>query len=441
MVNMGLRTPAVSFSGFVVFCGLLAPNLACADDPEEPSPITITCDGHYLTRVTIDGFQNDWEDEVGPVPRVQQLVDGDYLYDWTGPVDASFKSWCRYNRHGLYFAVVGRDNFVVEPRGERPGDLFEVSLLLLDGNELEPTRIIVPIYDNGDGLALPIDEIGAPIEGARGEVSPREDGYFLEFSLPTTALPGLEAPFEPIAFALSHLDWDYDADREHQSVVSTGVAHELDADEWGVLAFDGPRRLAAEVARELGGPLNSDVVFAEFGGAVGIDATFIIGTTIAIAGPSLGDFDWFLVDGLPSGATTRSLEAHDIDHDGAAEIFVTYDRNRWSIDAGGEVRESFTDVWRFRDGELQRTIHQLVRQELPDGQVAALSLTLRERSDRTVVRFSPNDDETTGTREAWIRVDPRSDDEYQPLLLPWDSRSRIDWDITGAGEWVVLSPE
>ena len=439
---MGFRTALRSVALLALFPGLLAH----ADDPPEAAPITVICDGNYFTRVTIDGFQNDWQDEVAPVERVQQLVDGDYLYDWTGPVDASFKPWCRYNRHGLYFAVVGRDNHVVEPRGDQPGDLFEVSLVPGDANGDVPTTIVVPIYDGGDGLALPRRVDGTPIEGARGEVSPREDGYFLEFSLPSDALPGLEEPFQPVAFALSHVDWDYDADREQAAVISTGVdwdrdADDRDPDDWGTLAFDGPDRMATEVARELGGTVASDIVFAEFGGPAGADAAFVVGTTIAVAGPTLGDFDWILVDGLPAGATTTGLEAHDIDHDGSAEIFVTYWRDRRSIDAGGDVRETFTDVWRFRDGQLERAIHQQIGMQLPAGQVARMQLTLRERSNRTIVRFSPDDDETTATAESWIPVDRRSDDEYEPLLLPWDSRSRVEWDVTGAGDWVVLTPQ
>jgi hypothetical protein len=299
----------------------------------------------------------------------------------------------------------------------------------------------VPIYDAGDGIALPRWDDGSPIDGARGEVSPREDGYFLEFSLPFTAIAGLERPFQPVPFALSHVDWDYDADREHAAVISTGVEHELDEDEWGVLAFDGPERLAAEVARELRQDLVSEVIFAEVGGVEGVDAAFLVGNTLVVAGPSLGAFDWILVEAVPSGATMQAIEAHDVDHDGGSELFVTYQRTRRSIDAGGEVRESFMDVWQFRDAQLIRLIHHEVRQELPDGQVVAMDMTLRDRGDRTVVRFTADDDQTRASRDTWIQVEPRSDDAYQSLLLPWASSSRIDWDVTGSGEWVVLASE
>ena len=432
---MGFR--AIAFS--LPLACLFSPGSAVADELPPPRPLAIECDGEYLTRVTIDGLQSDWEAEVDPVERVRQLIGGEYRYDWTGPNDASFKPWCRYNRHGLYFAIIGRDDHVVEPRGDRSGDRMILSLVLGSGDETTPTAVELPLFDSGDGLALPTWEGGDPIEGARGEIALRDDGYFLEFSLPVSALAGLEAPFEPVPFALTHVDWDYDADREQAAVVSTATELGDDPDEWGNLRFDGPARMAAEVVRELDAEAASEPVFAEIGGAAGPEIAFVAGRTLVVAGPTLGDFDWLLVDALPAGATFEGLATYDIDHDGGHEVLITYARTRRSIDAGGDVNEAFTDIWRLRDGEFTRVIHQAVRRTLPDGQLAAMSIRFRDRADRSVVRFEPDEDLTTATRDAWIDVAPRSDDEYEPLLLPWSARNRVDWDVTAAGDWVVIA--
>lgn len=438
MVNMGFRACVLSLTFAAAVVLSFRPSSARADEAADPRPIAVDCDSGYLTRVTIDGLQTDWEAEVGPVHRVQQLVEGDFRYDWTGPNDASFKPWCRYNRHGIYFAVLGRDNHVVEPRGGRPGDRMFVSLELGPRGDREPVIIELPLYDSADGLALPVWENGDPVEGARGEIAIREGGYFLEFSIPSTALTGLEDPFEPVPFALTHVDWDYDADRERAAVISTAAEFDDDLDEWGTLRFDGPDRMVAEVARELGAEVAGTPEFAEVGGADGPELVFVAGATLVVAGPSLGEFDWVMVEALPDGATFEGIRTHDIDHDGGAEIFVTYRRTRRSIDAGGDVEEAFTDAWRLADGEFARLLRQAVRRTLPDGQVASMSLRFRDRSDRSVVRFEPDEDATTATRDSWIQVAPRSDDEYEPLLLPWSERDRVDWDLTAAGEWVVI---
>lgn len=441
MVNMGIHRMQTSSLAFVVIVWLWGPFEASAEDDPEPAPITVDCVGQYYTRVNVDGFQNDWEDEAQPVDRVQQLIDGEHLFDWTGPVDASFKPWCRYSEHALYFAIIGRDNFVVESSDERPGDLFEIRTQVLRDGSMQSVRILVPLFDTGDGLAIPRWDNGDPVEGADGEIAPRQDGYFVEFSIPLNQLPGLEHPFEPRAVALSHIDWDYDASREHESVISTAQDRGSDPDDWGTLVFDGPARAIAEVVRDSGGEPPSVIAFANVGGERGAEVAFATGSVLSIAGPALGAFDWVAAEALPAGAIVRAIDSRDINHDGFDEVFVTYERVRRSIDAGGEVTETITDAWSLRPEGLTRVISQLVGQQLPSGDTLLMQRTYRERSDRTVVRFSPDESRTTAEEDTWISVDPRSDDSYEPLIAPWSSRSRIDWDVTGGGDWVVLSAD
>ncbi len=442
MVNMGFRSPPRYFAAFLVPALLCGPFQASADEISEPESLSIECVGYFYTRVNVDGFQNDWEEEARPVDRVQQLIDGEHLFDWTGPLDASFKPWCRYSDHALYFAIIGKDNLVVEPRGERSGDLFEIRIELLRDGEMQPTRILVPLFDSGDGLAIPRWNDGSPVEGADGEIAPRQDGYFVEFSIPITQLPGLEHPFEPRAVSLSHIDWDYDADREHESVISTSEGRTSDPDQWGTLTFDGPSRAIAEVVRDAGGDTVPEVTaFANVGGEAGAEVAFASGTVLSIAGPALGSFDWVAAEALPSGATVVAIDAYDIDHDGFDEVFVTFERNRRSIDAGGNVTETIMEAWTLRPEGLTRLIRQVVGQQLPNGDAVHLERIFRDRSSRSVVRFSPDDDRTTADEDTWISVDLRSDDEYQPLIAPWSPRSRIDWDVTGGGDWVVLDAE
>ncbi|MFT6397065.1 MAG: hypothetical protein ACJAYU_001811 [Bradymonadia bacterium] len=367
-----------------------------------------------------------------------QLVDGTHLFDWTGPVDASFKPWCRYSEHALYFAIIGRDNFVVEPRGEMPGDLFEIRTEILRDGSMEPTRILVPLFDAGDGLAVPTWENGVPVQGADGEIAPRSDGYFVEFSIPLDQLPGLEHPFAPRPFALSHIDWDYDAASEHEAVISTADVRSSDPEDWGTLVFDGPARAISEVVRDSGGELPTVIAFANVGGESGAEVAFATNTVLSIAGPALGNFDWVAAEALPTGATVVAIDSRDINHDGFDEVFVTFERTRRSIDAGGDVTETITEVWTLGPEGLSLLISQLVGQRLTSGATVTMDRSFRERSDRTVVRFSPNDGQTTAQEDTWIWVDPRSDDGYEPLIAPWSSRSRIDWDVTGGGDWVVL---
>src|SRR5690625_2688109 len=96
-----------------------------APSPGPVEPMTHECATDYRTRVRVDGRSHDWEDEVGTTFRVDQLIAGDFRFDWTGPNDASFLLWCRQDKENLYFAIVGRDNIIVEPKGDKKGDRFE----------------------------------------------------------------------------------------------------------------------------------------------------------------------------------------------------------------------------------------------------------------------------------------------------------------------------
>src|SRR5690625_2688124 len=102
--------------------GLSAAN-AAPPSPGPVEPMTHECATDYRTRVRVDGRSHDWEDEVDTTFRVDQLIAGDFRFDWTGPNDASFLLWCRQDKENLYFAIVGRDNIIVEPKGDKKGEI------------------------------------------------------------------------------------------------------------------------------------------------------------------------------------------------------------------------------------------------------------------------------------------------------------------------------
>lgn len=422
---------------------------AAADDLPEPVPLTLQCNGEFLTQVFIDGLQSDWEAEAPPVERVQQLVEGAYRYDWTGPVDASFMLWCRYTDNGLYFAVVGRDNIITAPEGSDPGDTFEV-FFEIDAPELPPEErrfgARVPLWNVEDTLTpewAPGSALSGEINAGRSAAAPRENGYFVEFDIPYIAAENLDEPFAPIRFVAAHRDWDGDANREELAIVATAPYDREDSSTWGTLEFTGPEALVRHIAEERGaeGAAPFARTFADVGGTAVRDLVMIFDGQLIVTGEGFDDFAWTSVLVVPTeDVTPLGLETHDIDHDGRQEIFVTTRRAERSLDFEGTVYQEFLTVYALRGVELVPILEQEIANELESGERFAMEMVLRERSDRTVVRFR-RPESSTLSREAWIDVDAAIDTDYEPVLTPWGARSVINWDLTADGRWVVLPPE
>ena len=427
-------------------CLLLAGSPALADDPPPVTVMDFTCDGEHLTQVLVDGIQSDWEEEARPTERVGQMVEGAWRYDWTGPVDASFKIWCRYTDHGLYFAVVGRDNEIVEPRGGEDGDLFELMIAVETADGPRPIGVRLPLWDLDEGAATPVWAPGVDEEGevraARGMIGPREGGYFLEFNLPYIASDAFDMPFAPIRFFAAHRDLDYDTRGEEVAIVATAPYDRDDPSTWSQLSFTGPDRAIRGIVFDLGAADPEPAVrhYAHVGGTAASELAMVLDDQLVVAGEGFADFTWTSVSVSENDDYTPiSIASHDIDRDGDDELFYRYSRRRRSIDLGGSMLQEFVAVYDLRGTELVRIIHQEVANELPDGTRFEMELEFRERSDRHVVRFrKPR--ESTMSADAWADVD-EGDPDVQPALLPWGSRDRIDYDIAGDGSWVVLPAE
>ena len=228
-------------------------------EPGEPVALDVVCDGEYRTQVYIDGQQGDWDAESPAVERVMQLVAGGYQYDWTGPNDASFKYWCRYNEHGLSFAVVGRDNVILAPDGSSPGDRMELWMELDRPGTRTSERVVmveIPIWPVlTDRYTTPVWGAGAGRSGelttGRAELAPTETGFFLEFNVPFLAVGEYAEPYAPMRFMLVQRDWDNDAEIEEEVAVGTSPLVTDEPEQWGWMRFTGETDIAGQVRETL----------------------------------------------------------------------------------------------------------------------------------------------------------------------------------------------
>lgn len=412
-------------------------------DAAPPQGYQIDCDGFYRTAVTVDGLQTDWEDEARPAERIQQLVAGAAEYDWTGPADASFRVWCRFNETGLYFAIVGRDNAVVGADGRRAGDRLDFWFELGGGPvPANPVRITVPLGPAAEaGSSPPVwtwprNRTGE-VTGARAELSPRDNGFFAEVYLPYAGLQGLPRPFGAIPFVIAFRDWDYDAPREEEVIVSTGVVGDAVPTVWGTLAYNA---LAARMAhirdRTPGGMALTPTLqtWGHLGGDAGPDLVFVLGDLLIVTGESLGDFAWTAMPLLRSDRETWvSLSLADLDGDGLDEILATVRRPIDAVEGAEGMTRDVLEVLKL-DGETLRTVFvQEVALRHPSGWVLETSLE-RVAAVRRIpahLRFAA----ATGERPR--NLPPGLRDEVgrtTPMVLPGDGARAVVWEI-GEGPW------
>jgi hypothetical protein len=400
-----------------------------------------TCLPVSRTQIFMDGNDEDWARESLPVERVMQLIGGEYQYDWTGPNDASFRLWCRYNEHGLYFAVVGRDNVITAPGGGGGGDRMEV-WLELDRPDLRPQERLVmvevplwPLLD--EGYTTPRWGAGAGRSGdltaSRAEMSARPHGFFLEFNIPFIAIGETSRPLAPIGFTMVQRDWDADAEHEVEVGIGTSPVRSGDASSLGRLHFDTVAQIAQDIRRTRNLPATEmpfGVTFGNIGGTPALDVAFFMGDQIILAGTGFGSFLW-------AGATVRRSDDHtplgvelrDVDGDGRQEIVYRWSERMRTLEGRAMVKE-FLAVFRYDGAQsLARLVYQEVAHEIPG--VGRVEAEVRWSSGSVSIRKATG----TLTRDQWFDADEGVSPEYRELLLPWDTGTRILWSGRG-DQWV-----
>ena len=412
-------------------------------EPGEPVALDVVCDGEYRTQVYIDGQQGDWDAESPAVERVMQLVAGGYQYDWTGPNDASFKYWCRYNEHGLSFAVVGRDNVILAPDGSSPGDRMELWMELDRPGARTSERVVmveIPIWPVlTDRYTTPVWGAGTGRTGelttGRAELAPTDTGFFLEFNVPFLAVGEYAEPYAPMRFMLVQRDWDNDAEIEEEVAVGTSPLVTDEPEQWGWMRFTGETDIAGQVRETLSyGPavMPFGTTYGPIGGGTWQDMAFAMGSHVVAAGRGFGAFSWqaALVTTEPEH-TPLSLALQDIDGDGNGEIFY-----RWSVtvrdpDADRELVQEFMTVFRVSPESIERIIFQEVANEIAG--VGRFEMEMRV-AQGTVSFRKPTS--STLSRDAWFDVDAQVSPEYYQSIAPWENGTRVVWSSSD-GTWIA----
>jgi len=422
--------------------GLIAAGTAFAQTPPPAAvPMTFTCDGLYRSQVYVDGQQTDWDAEALPTERVAQLVDGEFQYDWTGPNDASFRMWCRHSEHGLYFAVVGRDNALLAPDGSDPGDRLELWLQLDQPGVRERDRLVmveVPLWPAlTDGIATPVWGYGVDRDGAlnaaRAEVTQTATGFFAEFNIPYAAIGGYQEPYGPMGFALVQRDWDSDAEFEVEVGVATAPVDRGDPDSLGVLRFQSVEELAATIRRDDNLPDSEQPFspqFGSIGGGTALDAAFVLGDRLIVAGAGFDGLAWAGIDVRTNDAQVPlALELINVDSDAEQEILFRYREDRRTVE-GQQMVQEFVSVFDLAGSTLTRIVYQEVANEVAgvgrieaEMRVSAGSISFRKAESGSL------------TRDQWFEVESEGQTpDYYEMINPWESGSRVVWSSQG-GVW------
>jgi hypothetical protein len=413
-----------------------SPTAAFADDLPDPVAIDLICDSSYATGVTVDGIQADWEEEAAPVDRIAQLVDGAWQYDYTGPNDASFRPWCRSSPDGIYLAIVGRDNIIVDPDDDE-GDFVELRLVPdgLDDDEMRILRLDLGVVD-GEGRANFVNEDGHSVADAWGEVAPREAGYFVEAFVPSAVLGG--SPFAPIRLSIFQRDIDHDTSGERDVLVGSGASDEADGLGWLDFGLVDAR---IETIRERAHLDASDLyatAVGNVGAGPGREVVFAMADSLYVSGEGLPGFSWLtLVVRTSDDERTVSLELHDIDGDGDLEIFHRQTRPHSTFETGTVRTDDVVHVYDFSGDALVLLFAQVVAASLPDGRRLESTMTIRGRGDDREVVFGPASGDIDEV--SWVRVDPAPGDETGPLALPWHMPDGVAWSRSGLA-WSAGEP-
>jgi hypothetical protein len=427
MVNASRSLPLVLLSAAL---SLAAPTAAEDAPGSRPSDALrhIHCPSAPPQAIRIDGIALDWEAIVEPVERAQTLVEGEYRYDWTGPVDASYRIWCRATTDSLLLAAMVRDNVIVGPRAGDAGDEFE---LLMEIAPDEILRVRVPVHDLDGGVAMPVDEDGDPIPGAAGAVAPRDTGFFLEIAVP------VPAPFAPIPLASAFRDIDRDTERERTAVVAPGDFERDDPSTWPIADFGVADELLDSLLLHRG-RTRSDVAldtFVDVGGSSALDRVFLLGQEVFVSGRGLGGFDWASMD-LATGdrVSDVSLTTQDLDADGDAELFVRFSLPRYNATIDDVVTHRILAVYDVGSTGIVRIIAQeLGRMDSHGNGYLSEPVVSPSRSrPRMVV---PRSESVGAGAEDWAASAPLDVGGPTPAPAPWDDRERLEWTRDDNGAW------
>jgi hypothetical protein len=399
--------------------------------------MTHTCDASYSTRVYVDGNQSDWESEVEPTERVMQLVAGEFRYDWTGPNDASFMLWCRESDNAFYFAIVGRDNELVEPQGGTAGDRLELYFDAPQPNGgSRRLAMRVPVYPAANDqptevLWLEGGQRGENVPAARADVVRRThgngQGYFLEVLIPRTAM-NTEFGVAPIPFAAVYRDYDGDQRREQEVGIATAPFDGSEPSEMGVLerglidvrlrAFREQQAIPQDMEPEL-------VHYKNVGGNGQLEYVALVDNHLVVIGNGLGQYDnaSFPVE-VVEDQENESLEFRDLDFDNDYEIIHRIRLSREDIETETTVHQRIMGIYDVDGQGLNRVALQEYGVEI-EGEGLALSEPDFVDRPEMIITLFPKPRRTDLDQSNWIDIDADIDVEYRPMLPPWSDKRHI----------------
>lgn len=421
---------------------------ASAQNDELPTPIPqdFTCDSSYSTRVYVDGNQSDWENEVQPAQRVDQLVAGEYRYDWTGPNDASFMMWCRESENALYFAVVGRDNEIAGPQSGSQGDRFEIFLDVPQPNgHAQRLAFRVPVYPAAADTTTELLWItggpeGTSVPAGRADVVSRQlgnaPGYFLEILVPRTAL-NTEFGVAPIPFAAVYRDIDGDARNEKEVGIATAPFNREEPAEMGLLHRGLVDVRLAAIRRSQG--IQADVQpehasFQNVGGGPQLEYIAILDNRLVVIGGDVGGYDQaaFPTE-VVNDQETVDLQFRDLDLDGDMEIIHSFRLAREDLASGKTAEQRIAGLYDIDGQGINRFAHQEYAVSIEGVGELVSEIDFVSRPQLIIARFSrPARGDVD--RSSWIDIDAEVDVDYAPMLLPWDERRQILYYPMG-NEW------
>lgn len=410
--------------------GLSAAN-AAPPSPGPVEPMTHECATDYRTRVRVDGRSHDWEDEVDTTFRVDQLIAGDFRFDWTGPNDASFLLWCRQDKDNLYFAIVGRDNIIVEPKGDKKGDRFEFWFEVED-SRIPMVMMEVPLWPAiGNGQAELTYKHGrsGKVPGAKAALSERKrgEGYFLEVSIPIKEIGG-DVGFGPLKFSAVQRDWDYDGGAELEVGIGTSNVQPDAPQSLGTLYFERYFATMKQILDAEGRDENYKTpkyIWADITGDKRKEWIGVVGNKLYIAGEGIPQFSTASITFTDvDDFTPLEIQALDLDPDDDLEILFRYRTRRPAPNGNASVTQEFVMVLDVTSKGLEEVIHQEVTQSLGGSGVISSKMELRDRGNYTIVRFR----RATGnlSKSDYVDLNKKGGQTYDNILAPWDSGSFIN---------------
>lgn len=423
-------------------CALGATSTALAQvaAPQTPEPLTHECDWNYKTRVRVDGQQIDWEQEVPTTFRVDQLIAGEFRLDWTGPNDASFLLWCRQDDENLYFAVVGRDNYINAPQSNAEGDRMEFWFEITAPSSREKMIMIeVPIWPAVQRAETTVKYgygRSGSVPGAKAALAERHDGkgFFMEVQIPYAVLGG-NVGFEPLRFTAVQRDWDHDGGAELEVGIATSDVRAGNVDSLGHLRFGRFFERMKTVLAAQGLPEDYRTrmqIWADVVGDGRREWIGVLGNHLVVTGVGNPNFDVTSIQ-VSDHDTHEPLEirAVNLDRDEEQEIIYRYRIQRTSLDGRRVVTQEFVAILDFNNQGLEIVAHQEVVNDIRGVGRLQSAMELRDRGEYQIVRFRRASGNVN--RGQFVDIDEDITKSYSEMILPWDGASKVDYYDYGGG--------